>query len=159
MSVKERTLWRYLLMSEVIITRLNEQNLQETHKLCEKCFKQNVNFDDIKTIYDKVKNDNHYECLVAMLNDKVVGYTTAVVAYNIFDGLKPFMTLWFVCVHPEYRRMYIGTKLFQEIESIAKKRDCELIYFTSEFDNENAHKFYEKLGYNSQKEKAFYKLF
>lgn len=149
----------YKTDNKVEITRLTEKNLRQTHDLCEICFSQNVHFEDIKNIYNKVKDDNHYECVVAILNDTVVGYATAVIAHNIFDGLKPFMTLWFVCTHPEYRRMHIGTKLFNEIENIAKKRNCELIYFTSEFANKDAHKFYEKLGYDSNKEKAFYKLF
>lgn len=140
------------------ITSLTEENLQQAHDLCEMCFAQNVSFEDVKTIYDKVKSDDHYECLVATFNDKVVGYTTAVIAHNIFDGLKPFMALWFVCVHPEYRRIHIGTKLFNKIESIARERNCELIYFTSESDNVDAHKFYESLGYDSAREKAFCKL-
>lgn len=143
--------------NEVKITRLTDETLQQTHELCEICFAENAKFEDVKTVYDKVKNDDHYECLVAMLNGKVAGYTTAVIAHNIFDGLRPFMTLWFVCVHPEYRRKHIGAKLFNEIENIAEKRNCELICFLSEFDNEGAHKFYESLGYDSQKEKAFYK--
>lgn len=88
---------------------------------------------------------------------KIVGYTSATMAYNLFDGKRPFMTLWWVGTHPEYRRKGIATKLFEKIEEIARKNNCELIYFTSAQDNIGAHNFYQKLGYNMNSDKAFVK--
>ena len=54
------------------------------------------------------------------------------------------MNLWWVGVHPNYRRMKIASKLFEKIEEIAHECNCELIFFTSENDNINAHEFYKK---------------
>lgn len=79
-------------------------------------------------------------------------------AYNLFDGKRPFMTLWWVGTHPKYRHKGIATRLFKKIEEIAIENSCELIYFTSERDNEGAHQFYQKLGYNMNSDKAFVKM-
>ena len=100
-----------------------------------------------------------YRFLVAKLEDKIVGYTSVTMAYNLFDGKRPFMTLWWVGTLPEYRNMGIATKLFQKIEEIAIENNCELIYFTSKSDNVGAHTFYKNLGYDMNVEKAFMKEF
>ena len=82
-----------------------------------------------------------------------------IIFYNLFDGKRPLATLWFVCVHPDYRRRKIATSLFKKIEEIAVEKNCELIYITSEMNNLSAHQFYESIGYNQNLEKAFYKYF
>lgn len=146
---------------DIEIEILKDHDLQECHKLCEMVFRENVDFKDIRIIYQEIKNDRHYRLLVAKEKEtqRIVGYTTVVIAHNLFDGKRPFMTLWFVCVHPDYRELGIGHALFKKIEKLAVEENCELIYFTSESDNIVAHKFYEKCGYDSKVEKAFYKFF
>ena len=103
------------------------------------------------------KNKNMYRFLVAKSEGKIVGYTSVTMAYNLFDGKNPFMTLWWVGTHPDYRHSGIGTKLFEKIEEIARENNCELIYFTSKSDNVGAHAFYKRLGYDMNAEKAFIK--
>lgn len=98
-----------------------------------------------------------YRFLVAKSEGKIVGYTSVTMAYNLFDGKNPFMTLWWVGTHPDYRHSGIGTKLFEKIEEIARENNCELIYFTSKSDNVGAHAFYKRLGYDMNVEKAFIK--
>ena len=88
----------------------------------------------------------------------MVGYTSVIMAYNLFDGKRPFMTLWWVCTHPNYRRQGVATKLFNRIEEIAIENNCELVYFTSEVERTGAHKFYESMGYKSNSDKAFIKM-
>jgi GNAT superfamily N-acetyltransferase len=78
-------------------------------------------------------------------------------AYNLFDGKRPLMTLWWVGTHPKYRHKGIATQLFKKIEEIAKENNCELIYFTSENSRKGAHQFYEKMGYDMNDSKAFIK--
>ena len=98
-----------------------------------------------------------YRYLVAKVDGKIVGYTSCIIGYNLFDGKHPFMTLWYVGTHPDYRRKGVATKLFQTIEEIARENHCELIYFTSEMYRKDAHAFYEKMGYDQNKSKAFIK--
>lgn len=110
-------------------------------------------------MYLKIHNNTDtYRFLVAKWDGKIVGYTSVIMAYNLFDGKKPFMTLWWVGTHPKYRHKGIATKLFKRIEEIAIENECELIYFTSEENNYGAHEFYQKLGYNMHLDKAFVKM-
>lgn len=47
----------------------------------------------------------------------------------------------------ESSRKDVGSKLLNEIESIARKRQCDTISLTTTNDNVNALSFYQKLGY------------
>ena len=68
-----------------------------------------------------------YRFLVVKVKGKIVGYTSVTIAYNLFDGKRPFMTLQWVGIHPEYRHRVIDNKLFQKIEVIDVENNCELM--------------------------------
>lgn len=144
---------------ELIIEDLKEKDIEECYYLNKLIFNEEYGLEEVKDLYQKI-NHNHdiYRFIVAKLNGKIVGYISIIMAYNLFDGKRPFMTLWWVGTHPEYRHKGIASKLFEKVEEIAKENNCELIYFTSEKENEGAHKFYQKLGYNMDSEKAFIKM-
>lgn len=144
---------------ELIIEDLKYEDIEECYNLNKLIFNEAYGLEDVRELYLKIHNNTDtYRFLVAKLNGKIVGYTSVIMAYNLFDGKTPFMTLWWVGTHPEYRHRGIATKLFEKIEQIATENNCELIYFTSDEDNEGAHKFYQKLGYNMHSNKAFVKM-
>ena len=144
---------------ELIIEDLKYEDIEECYNLNNLIFNEEYGLSDVKELYLKLhKNTDMYRFLVAKLKGKIVGYTSVIIAYNLFDGKKPFMTLWWVGTHPKYRHQGIATKLFEKIEEIAKENNCELIYFISAEDNTGAHKFYQKLGYNMNSDKAFVKM-
>lgn len=142
---------------DIKIEDLKYEDIEECYKMNMKVFNENRNIEEIKELYKKCSNKEMYRFLVAKLDGKIVGYTSCIIAYNLFDANHPFMTLWWVCTHPDYRRRGIATKLFQTIDEIAKENNCELIYFTSGIERKDAHAFYEKMGYNQNKSKAFIK--
>lgn len=142
---------------ELKFERLREEDLEKTYKLCMKSFGEDCSFDEIKTTYNMCKNDPHYHFIVGKIGDKVVAYTTMVIFHNLFDGISPVATLWYVCVDEAHRRQGIASRMFQEIEKIANQNNCEIIYFTSLHNNFVAHEFYRSLGYSGEKEKAFVK--
>ena len=126
---------------EIIIEDLKYEDIEECYNINKVIFDEEYGLDDVKDLYLKLyKNKNMYRFLVAKS-----------------DGKNPFMTLWWVGTHPDYRHMGIGTKLFEKIEEIARENNCELIYFTSKSDNVGAHAFYKRLGYDMNAEKAFIK--
>lgn len=142
----------------LIIEDLKFEDIEECYELNKLIFNEEYGLEEVKKLYKKIHKDIHtYRFLVAKLNGKIVGYTSAIMAYNLFDGNQPFMTLWWVGTHPNYRHKGIATKMFQEIEKIAIENNCELIYFTSENYRTGAHAFYQKMGYKMDS-KAFIKL-
>lgn len=143
---------------QIIIEDLKEEDMEECYELNNLIFNEEYGLEEVKKLYTKIHNNTeNYRFLVAKVNGKIVGYTSVIMAYNLFDGNRPLMTLWWVGTHPDYRHKKIGSKLFGKIEEIAKENNCELIYFTSENDRTGAHQFYQKMGYNMNESKAFIK--
>lgn len=143
---------------DIKIEDLKYEDIEECYKLNMDIFNENRDLQEIKDLYKKYSGmKDTYRYLVAKVDGKIVGYTSCIIGYNLFDGRHPFMTLWYVGTHPDYRRKGVATKLFQTIEEIARGNHCELIYFTSEMYRKDAHAFYEKMGYDQNKSKAFIK--
>ncbi len=136
---------------------LKEKDLEETYNLCMKSFGENFSFEEIMQTYQLCKNDPHYHFIVGKADGKIVAFTSMIIFHNLFDGLSPVATLWYVCVDKEYRRKGIAKSMFKEIELIANENHCEIIYFTCLQDNFDAQKFYRSAGYTDTKEKAFVK--
>lgn len=91
----------------------------------------------------------------------VAAYENTILVGYCFCRIKNFKSktnqnsksLWidefFVC--NEYRRSGYGTKLFREIEKLAKQKDCGFIEFDVWQMNEAAQKFYDSLGCKTQR--------
>lgn len=145
-------------VAETQVEELKKEDIKECYELCKLCFNEAYGLEEVTSLFDELKEDKKYRFIVAKLEGKIVGYVSIVMAYNLFDGKRPFMELWWVCTHPEYRRKKIMTKLFEEIDRIAKENNCELIYFTTGMENTGAQAFYEKMGYNGASDKAYIKM-
>ncbi|MNL91351.1 Acetyltransferase YpeA [compost metagenome] len=142
----------------IIVEDLKYQDIEECYKLNKLIFDEEYGLEDVKDLYQKLSDKKDtYRFLVAKVDNKIVGYTSAIMAYNLFDGLRPFMTLWWVGTHPDFRHKGVATQLFKRIEEIAKENNCELIYFTSENYRTGAHSFYQKQGYKMES-KGFQKM-
>lgn len=136
---------------------MREVELKETFELCKSCFGEYVSFESISDTYQLCKNDEHYRFIVGRADGKIVAYATMVMYYNLFDGKYPIASLWYVCVHKDYRRRGIARALFREIDRIADENSCEIITLTCLKDNSSAHSFYRSVGFSDDSEIAFVK--
>ena len=68
-------------------------------------------------------------------------------------NLKNAKVLWIndICVNQEYRRTGIGSALIEKAKEIAKENNCVRLELNCWEQNENALKFYKKLGLKTQK--------
>ncbi len=124
------------------------EEIDAVYSLTKKVFNESYDLAKIKELYNKISKDTKtYRFLVAKDGDKVVGYTSCSMSYNLFDGDQPFMTIWWVCTDDAYRRQGIATKLLQKAEDIAKENNCGMICLLSEDFRSDAHAFYIKNGY------------
>ncbi len=143
---------------DIIIKDMDLNEIDMAYSLTKKVFNEAYNLDEIKDLFNRIHEDKKsYRFLVAKDGDKVIGFTSCSMSYNLFDGNRPFMTLWWVCVDDDYRRLGVATKLLNKAEDIAKENNCELICFISEDFREGAHKFYIKNGYKMNS-KGFMKV-
>jgi ribosomal protein S18 acetylase RimI-like enzyme len=77
----------------------------------------------------------------------LIGSLMGIVCQDIVGECRPFMVIENVIVSRRYRRRGIGKGLMRKIEKIARERDCYYIMFVSKNQREEAHRFYESLGY------------
>ena len=99
---------------EVHFEDLKEEDLREVYDLCMETFQESFAFEEIEETFQLCRNDAHYRFLVGKSQGKVVAYTSINIFYNLFDGRRPIMTLWYVCVSKEVRRKGVGLLLFRD---------------------------------------------
>jgi GNAT superfamily N-acetyltransferase len=93
---------------------------------------------------------------LALVDNKVVGLA---LYYFGFSGFRtaPEMCLEDLYIQPEYRGRGIGTQLFQKLRQYAKTEECCRIFWLVESTNQNAFKFYDKMG-GKKSELVLYRL-
>ena len=116
---------------EVHFEDLKEEDLREVYDLCMETFQESFAFEEIEETFQLCRNDVHYRFLVGKSQGKVVAYTSINIFHNLFDGRRPIMTLWYVCVSKEVRRKGVGTSAVPgRSKRSRRENDCEIIYFT-----------------------------
>lgn len=102
--------------------------------------------------------ENHY--LLGFEDEetkKIVGYIHAEVNETLYSGT--LFNVLALAVFKEYSRRGIGQQLIAQVEEEAKNRHYEGVKLNSSLRREEAHKFYEAIGYNHDKtQKHFVKL-
>ena len=96
--------------------------------------------------YAKMRGDDRYTTFVAEADGKVVGLITMVAAlaighpngYTKINGLG---------VLPEYQNKGIGRMLVKRAEELAIENGTRYLGLASGFTREEAHAFYEHMGY------------
>lgn len=132
---------------ELVFDELKEEDLEEVAKLYDAERPRNTNRIKMKQTFNKIKDNPDYKMVVVKYNDAIVGFAQVMIHQDIFEENNPFITIWSVRVKKEYRRLKIGTRLFEHIERIAKGINCEFICLLADKDNNVANEFYKKLNY------------
>lgn len=126
----------------LLICELEEQHLDG--ELFEIIFLKNINDPDI-----------HY--LVAVLNNRIVGFLSLHVQHIIHHS-KPTCELQELNIKSELRGSGIGALLMKEAERIASELYLEEIELTTKIHRDRAQSFYKKLGYTHTHNKFVKKL-
>ncbi|MBS0935681.1 GNAT family N-acetyltransferase [Lactiplantibacillus plantarum] len=88
---------------------------------------------------------------------KILGYVHAEVYETIY--FNTMFNVLALAVSKENEKQGIGEKLMKALEEEARNRRYEAIRLNSGMTREGAHKFYEKIGYNNNKnQKRFIKF-
>jgi GNAT superfamily N-acetyltransferase len=85
------------------------------------------------------------ECLIACVGNEPAGFALYFHNFSTFTG-KPGLYLEDVFVDPRFRGRGIGEALFHELAKIAQARDCARFEWSVLDWNENAIRFYRRLG-------------
>ena len=135
---------------ELTFDRLKDEELEDVAKLYDADRLITTNRVKMKQTFAKIKDNQDYQMITVKNNDIIVGFAKVIIHHDIFEENNPFLTIWSVRVKKEYRRLKIGTRLFEYIEKIAKDMNCECICLIANKDNIGANQFYKELGYENE---------
>ena len=137
-----------------IIEEIEEKDLIQLQKLLKNVFNNNINYEKMKDLYKKTKDNKNVYTIGYYINDNLIGIVTLNIL-TLPSGKEA--TIWDLAVQEEYRRLGIATKLMKRAEEIAKQQEITRIWLFSGFHRKYAHKLYRNLGYDENRDKAFVK--
>jgi|SRR4051794_3691289 N-acetylglutamate synthase-like GNAT family acetyltransferase len=104
-------------------------------------------------MYEKVQGF----IFVAVKNEKVTGFISGAFI-PLFHSHEMMFRITALCVDEKERGHGIGKTLVERIEEVCRKKECNYLEVTSgKHRKENAHIFYESIGYTAYKGKRFIK--
>lgn len=132
---------------KLVIEKLEKKDLKEAIAIYDDNHNLKTNYEKLFKGYDDIYNNPDYLNIVAKLDGKIVGMATVIVNHDIVEELLPFLTVWNLGVHKDYRRMKIATKMIEYIDDYRKKMNCSFIALLAEKNNKVAQSFYESLNF------------
>lgn len=99
------------------------------------------------TAFERVASDPHQHLVVAARDDKVVGtlHLTIIPGLSRRGAIRSLIEA--VRVHADERGRGLGAQLIQWAIDESRRQDCQLVQLTSDATREDAHRFYERLGF------------
>ena len=97
---------------------------------------------------DKLKNENEPIYVAVDDADKVLGYAFCQIKEVTNQNCVPMKNIYIddLCVSEEARGQHVGQSLFDHVKQEAKSMGCYEITLCVWTGNDNAERFYEKLG-------------
>lgn len=136
-----------VILDNLVIEKLEKKDLKEAIAIYDDNHNVKSNYEKLFKEYDNIYNNPDYLNIVAKLDGKIVGMATVIVNHDIVEELLPFLTVWNLGVHKDYRRMKIATNMIEYIDDYRKKMNCSFIALLAEKNNKVAQSFYESLNF------------
>lgn len=141
----------------ITIRSIKENELLALSKLYQELMGLQTNQSKLEQVYRTIQHNEQYIILGAFDEEQLVGSLMGIICHDLVGDCKPFMVIENVIVSPLVRRQGVGKKLMQEIENMARQRDCYYIIFVSGEQRKEAHQFYERLGFKDEKVEGYRK--
>lgn len=146
---------------KIIVRRAKSADLDSVLKLRTSLFRSDSKLDRLLSI-DYVSSQRGKKrilrliqgrkriCLVAELDNKLVGYLTGEITG--FNYARPVVTAEIanIFVDPQYRKQKIGTELFKEFKIWAKNKGAKMLTLSVLSKNSSALSFYERNGLHTR---------
>ena len=88
-----------------------------------------------------------YQTLVALMENKVAGFI-GLLTLPVYEHPRPIGWILALCISPQHRRQGIGTALIHEAEKYYRTRGVTDMRLHSGIHRDEAHEFYEKMGFD-----------
>jgi GNAT superfamily N-acetyltransferase len=108
-----------------------------------------------KSWYEIMENSHRFVYFVIEEDDKIVSSCNITIVPNLTRGSRSYALIENVITHPDYRRKGLGQKVMEAAIHHARKCGCYKIMLMSSSERDEAHSFYEKIGFSGKNKKAF----
>lgn len=105
--------------------------------------------------WERILSDPNVCCFVADADGVLTGSCLLAVVPNLTRGARSFGVIENVVTHREYRRQGIGTRLIRHALQTAWDAGCYKVMLLSGAWREDAHRFYEELGFTREGKVGF----
>lgn len=130
------------------ISSISSSDLRQLALLYEELTGTKTNMAVMESQIKKIIDNKDYILIGAKdEEERLVGSVMGIVCTDIVGECKPFMVLENVIVSEKSRRRGVGVKLVEYIENCARNRNCYYIMLVSLAKRQEAHAFYESIGY------------
>lgn len=97
----------------------------------------------------RLVDDPNQHVVVAVRQDRVVGTLQLTIVPGLSRRGSTRSTIEGVRIHGDERGSGLGTQLIQWAVDESRRQNCQLVQLTSDVTREDAHRFYERLGFTA----------
>ncbi|MFE7597236.1 GNAT family N-acetyltransferase [Streptomyces sp. NPDC057494] len=101
------------------------------------------------TAFERLAADPNQHVVVAVRGDKVVGTLQLTVIPGLSRKGTTRSIIEGVRIHSDERGSGLGTQLIEWAVAESERQDCRLVQLTSDVTRTDAHRFYERLGFEA----------
>ncbi|MFG3282762.1 GNAT family N-acetyltransferase [Streptomyces sp. NPDC048111] len=102
-----------------------------------------------RTAFDRLASDPHQLLVVAVRRGEVVGTLQLTVIPGLSRRGSTRSIIEGVRIHAAERGSGLGTRLIEWAVSESERQGCQLVQLTSDATRTDAHRFYERLGFEA----------
>ncbi|MFJ6611457.1 GNAT family N-acetyltransferase [Streptomyces sp. NPDC091289] len=99
--------------------------------------------------FQRLADDPNQHVVVAVREDRVVGTLQLTIVPGLSRRGATRSIIEGVRIHGDERGSGLGTQLIQWAVDESRRQDCQLVQLTSDVTREDAHRFYERLGFTA----------
>ncbi len=97
----------------------------------------------------RLADDPNQHVVVAVRQDRVVGTLQLTIIPGLSRRGSTRSIIESVRIHGDERGSGLGTQLIQWAVDESRRQNCQLVQLTSDVTREDAHRFYERLGFTA----------
>ena len=102
---------------------------------------------EAKSIFEKMKSYPDYNIYVAEIDNQIVGTFALAIMDNLAHMGAKSGLIEDVVVSQSFERQGIGKKMMEFAIELCKEKSCYKVCLSSNLKRQNAHKFYDSIGF------------
>ncbi len=142
----------------ISIDPIEDEDLAELSLLYEELIGSPSDLLKMQAQFTILKSNANYRLTGIKVDGLLAGSVMGIICQDLVGDCRPFMVIENVVISHKFRGLGLGRKIMNEMEAIAKRKDCYYIIFVSSAYRKDAHKFYESLGYKLDEVQGFRKM-